>query len=63
MEQIIEIEDRAKRLHLPMAFICRWANVPKATWSWWKSGASEPLKKNWDAMTDAITDLERRLKR
>jgi hypothetical protein len=63
MTQIAAIEDRAKKLHLPMAFICWWAGVPQATWSRWKKGLFGPTKKNWDAIADAVDDLERRLKR
>lgn len=66
MEEILEIEGRAKQLRLPMAFVLWWAGVPKATWSRWKAsqdGKAGPTKKNWDKVTDAVADLEKRLKR
>ncbi len=63
MQEIQAIEQRAARLKLPMSFICYWAGVPQATWSRWKKGLFGPTKKNWDAITDAVADLERRLKR
>ncbi|MTK63178.1 MAG: hypothetical protein F8N15_01220 [Methanobacterium sp.] len=63
MDEIAAIEARAKKLNLPMAYVCNWAGVPNSTWSKWKKGLFGPTKKNWDAITDAIADLERRLRR
>lgn len=57
-----EVEARAKSLGLPMAFICRRAKVPAATWSRWKAGKQQPTQEKWDAITAALIDTELRLK-
>jgi hypothetical protein len=63
MGQIADIERRVKVLGLPMSFVCKWADVPKESWSRWKAGTRHPLKETWDKIAEAVDDLERRLKR
>ena len=63
MQEIAEIERRVGLLGLTMAFVCKWAGLPKETWTRWKAGGRDPQKSKWDAIVDAVADLERRLAR
>lgn len=50
---IPEMERAILARGIPVAELCRRANVAETTWGRWKRGAVSPTFKSWDAVTEA----------
>lgn len=56
---IREAEERARSAGLSIAELCRRAGIFQSTWTRWKSGATQPNFKSWNAVIRALEDAER----
>lgn len=58
-DEIKVMEARAAEIGLEMKAVLARAEVHRATWDRWKSGAYEPQMKKWRAVQDAFAALEK----
>ncbi len=60
MQEIAEVERRARELNLTVWELCRRADVHYALWYRWRGGESVPILRTWNATFPKMTaTLER----
>lgn len=51
---IPEMEEALRARGVPVAELCRRAQVAETTWGRWKNGSVSPTFKSWDAISEAF---------